>query len=120
MFVWLRSPVCPADVDWSLHFPAYFSKPSKPEDIDSEPAQEAATASSPVDVTALVEPIAKRLKNELLKPSERSDTSNLEPLASEHSDDRDVISRNNAHPQVRFADVGCGFGGLLGEFEILP
>lgn len=62
LYIVINSPVCPDDMDWSSHYPAFFGKSS-----------------------------------------------------TEAENGKESIKNNNEKPRVEFADIGCGYGGLLGK-----
>ncbi|GJP44893.1 hypothetical protein CLOM_g4294 [Closterium sp. NIES-68] len=100
-------PVCPAEVDWSAHFPAFFSQTAAgaaqlPASVAGAAGAAgvagAAGAASGSDGAAEGEAAAAIDTNAEQQPGSGSTTT---PTSSKEQ------------PMVRFADVGCGFGGLL-------
>ncbi|CAI5483091.1 unnamed protein product [Closterium sp. Yama58-4] len=97
-------PVCPAEVDWSAHFPAFFPPT-------------AAAAHPPADGAAAA---VSRAANGAAGGAAAGGTEEGEAPASAARDGAAqqhamtaVPSSSTGQPMVRFADVGCGFGGLL-------
>ncbi|CAI5487211.1 unnamed protein product [Closterium sp. Naga37s-1] len=92
MSVFRVSPVCPAEVDWSAHFPAFFP-----------PTAAAAQPPAAADGSAAAAAAAE---------GEGGPSAARDGAAQQHATTAAPIS-NTGQPMVRFADVGCGFGGLL-------
>ena len=98
----LTRPVRPEDIDWSAHYPAFFKSHANDSSADqaSAPAEQA-TASG--RGTGREQATQQAVEGSMQVDEALGDDA-LEPRMDETA------------AAVRFADVGCGFGGLLGEF----
>ncbi|CAI7787486.1 unnamed protein product, partial [Closterium sp. NIES-54] len=89
-------PVCPAEVDWSAHFPAFFpptaATAQPPAAADAAAAADGSAAAAAEGGGAL--------------------SAARDGAAQQHATTA-APSSSTGQPMVRFADVGCGFGGLL-------
>jgi hypothetical protein len=85
-------PVKPDEFDWSEHFPAFFPA-TEPEDSSGGDGSKAAAAGN-----------AHESRSE-------EDAENSVATHTVHCDAKDL--------KVRFADIGCGFGGLIVKLALL-
>jgi len=106
-------PVSPAEFDYSEHFPAFFdrSPTSNPNDKDNEEIE------GPASKTAKSDDSAKDANDASSKPAESSEISPPSGNFSKPEDSAKATEGNGLKPdistKIRFADIGCGFGGLL-------
>ncbi|CAI5932930.1 unnamed protein product [Closterium sp. NIES-64] len=96
-------PVCPAEVDWSAHFPAFF--PPTPAAAHPPAAAEGA-ASDAAGGAAAGGCAAAAAEGEGGASAARDGAAQQHATAA-------APTSSTGQPMVRFADVGCGFGGLL-------
>eukprot|EP01018_Ginkgo_biloba_P018499 Gb_23703 [translate_table: standard] len=102
-------PVCPAQFDYAEHFPAYF--PTKPQDDSKFSTSSPNLAAKNEDREAAAE------KNEDLETK----TAKLEDATKDsqvngskpRGTSGTCVPLNEREMKVQFADIGCGFGGLL-------
>ncbi|CAI5982097.1 unnamed protein product [Closterium sp. NIES-65] len=97
------TPVCPAEVDWSAHFPAFF--PPTPAAAHPPAAAEGA-ASDAAGGAAAGGCAAAAAEGEGGASAARDGAAQQHATAA-------APTSSTGQPMVRFADVGCGFGGLL-------
>lgn len=103
-------PVSPAEFDYSEHFPAYFDRVPTPNsnDKDNEDIEGPASKTAKPDDST---------KDAGSKPAESSEISTHLENLSKPEDSTKVTevngSKRDISPKIRFADIGCGFGGLL-------
>lgn len=124
-------PARPSDYDWSDHFQEFIQAAkgtatavNDRRSIDACEPADAAQPSSSTAAAAVLEPAAPA--NSAVKSADPTppaqDADSLQALATSVEDDPQTL-RQQQHEQgadsgqsdlqVRFADVGCGFGGLL-------
>lgn len=131
-------PISPAHIDWSLHFPAFF-KPPPDAEADASPGKHLPHTSSvhvgdgheeyPAVFPASSE-VGEGEKGFSENPLpdlkvgnglDGEEASSKEPSSVVEVSDSPLgqplveTNADNSHeePKVRFADIGCGFGGLL-------
>lgn len=94
-------PISPAHIDWSEHFPAFFTAKPAPEERPSAEIQ----APNDDDAAPLAPASPKISENQ---PAPASLDQRITCEAERFAEIR--VSDNS---KIRFADIGCGFGGLL-------
>ncbi|CAI5530031.1 unnamed protein product, partial [Closterium sp. Naga37s-1] len=95
------SPVCPAEVDWSAHFPAFFPPT-------------AAVAQPPAAADGAAAAAAGRAaEGEVGLSAARDGAAQQQHTTASTAPTSSNSTPGPGQPMVRFADVGCGFGGLL-------
>lgn len=125
-------PISPAHIDWSLHFPAFFNPPPDAE-ADASPGKHLPHTSSvhvgddpsvvpaPSDVSDGGKGFSENPLPDLKVGNglgvDGEEAFSKEPSSVLEASDSPLVGTNADHsheePKVRFADIGCGFGGLL-------
>ncbi|KAJ1977814.1 tRNA (guanine-N(7)-)-methyltransferase (tRNA(m7G46)-methyltransferase) [Dimargaris cristalligena] len=93
----LQYPVCPSQMDWSIHYPRYFKAPgTSTTDLVSTPSSDSVVP-------------CKRAHS----PTHSIDGNSVADLEAACALSIPPPAPKPAAPQVEFADIGCGYGGLL-------
>lgn len=106
-------PVSPAEFDYSEHFPAYFDRTPAPNSNDKDGEE----IEGPPSKTGKSNDPTKDAEDASSEPAERSEISIASENYSKSEDSTEATEANglkhDISTKIRFADIGCGFGGLL-------
>eukprot|EP00850_Spirogloea_muscicola_P005624 SM000026S08873 [mRNA] locus=s26:260198:263977:+ [translate_table: standard] len=108
-------PLCPADFDWSKHYPASFDEAHDATGLPSAAAADAKRPDGERGGTSAAAAQNGRWGGGDASPDESAEVAlprQDEEAAAEASCSGSVAA-HGAVPRVQFADIGCGFGGLL-------
>ncbi|KAI5064832.1 hypothetical protein GOP47_0019527 [Adiantum capillus-veneris] len=103
-------PISPAHIDWSLHFPAFFKSPLEAESEKIDLMHKESTSDLEVN------------DKEFSRDCCSEECVSKDPSLNHEADFMENVSVKNpsevanvqrGQPKVSFADIGCGFGGLL-------